>query len=83
MITIDLEAARVIHKDIIRSQRKLIFEKLDVDFIRAIERGDFDEQSKIANLKQKLRDLPECDILNNVNSVDDLRLLTIDKLLGD
>ena len=56
MITIDINKAKEVWKDKIRSARKTILEQLDVDFIKAQEQGN-DTTSIVAD-KQTLRDLP-------------------------
>lgn len=58
-IIIDMERAREIHMNRIRRARDTELAKLDIDFIRAIEIGDLDEQAEIALHKQRLRDTPQ------------------------
>lgn len=58
-IFIDMERAREIHMDRIRRARDVELAKLDIDFMRAIEAGDLDEQAEIALHKQRLRDTPQ------------------------
>lgn len=56
MITIDMPKARDIWKDKIREERKPKLEKLDVEFMRAVEADDTAKKSEIATKKQALRD---------------------------
>ena len=56
MIMIDMARARDIHLSRIRAARAPLLETLDVDFIRAVERGDQAAQTRIAQEKQRLRD---------------------------
>jgi len=55
MIKINIDKAKEIQKDKIRQVRKPILEKLDVDFVRALEVGD--DTASIAAQKQALRDV--------------------------
>lgn len=58
MITINMDIAKQIWRNKIRINRKTIFEKLDILYLRAIENNTTVEQHNIAILKQKLRDAP-------------------------
>jgi len=58
MITINMDIAKQIWTNKIRINRKTIFEKLDILYLRAIENNNTVEQHNIAILKQKLRDAP-------------------------
>ena len=55
MIKINLEKAKEIQKNKIREVRKPLLEKLDVDFVRALETGSNLEEIKAQ--KQALRDV--------------------------
>lgn len=54
---VNLEKAKAIHKDKWREARKPKLEKLDIDFMKAVEVGDSQKQSEIAAQKQALRDV--------------------------
>lgn len=54
MIKINIDKAKEIQKDKIRQVRTPLLEKLDVDFIRALELGG--DTASIASQKQALRD---------------------------
>ena len=54
MITVNMTKAREIKKDHLRQERKPLLEKLDVQYMRAIEAGATDEQASIATKKQQL-----------------------------
>jgi CO dehydrogenase/acetyl-CoA synthase alpha subunit len=56
---VNLEKAKAIQKDKWRAARKPKLEKLDIDFMRAVELGDAQKQSEIAAQKQALRDVTE------------------------
>jgi hypothetical protein len=55
MIKINLDKAKEIQKDKMRMVRKPLLEKLDVDFVRALELGSDTEEIKTQ--KQALRDV--------------------------
>ena len=55
MIKINLDKAKEIQKDKMREVRKPLLEKLDVDFVRALELGTDTEEIK--SQKQALRDV--------------------------
>ena len=55
MIKININKAKEIQKDKIRQVRTPLLEKLDVDFIRALELGG--DTASIASQKQALRDV--------------------------
>ena len=57
MIKINLDKAKEIQKDKLREVRKPLLEKLDVDFVRALEFGD--DTASIAAQKQALRDVTD------------------------
>lgn len=56
---VNLEKAKAIHKDKWREARGSKLEKLDIEFMRAVELGDTQKQSEIAAQKQALRDVTE------------------------
>ena len=56
---VSIEKARIIHMDHIRLVRDAELSKLDVPFMRAVESGDAAEQTRLARLKQTLRDIPQ------------------------
>lgn len=58
-VLVNMDKAREIHKNILRSLRLPIFEQLDAEFTKALESGDITEQQRIAILKQELRDVTE------------------------
>jgi hypothetical protein len=75
MINIDLNKAKIIWKNKIRIDRLPILQYLDVQFLRAIETGDLEEQNKIKNKKQLLRDATLDPRINEANSPDQLKLI--------
>lgn len=72
MFKINMEKAKEIHKENIRLARQPILEKLDIDFMRSVERGDKNTQKSIAEQKQKLRDAtqnPDIDVAINLTEL--------------
>ena len=55
MITIDINKAKEITKNRLRSERSSLLESLDVAFMRALEQGN--DTAEILAEKQRLRDI--------------------------
>ena len=72
MITINLDKAKEIQKNRWRTARKPILEKLDTQFMRAVETGDTAKQQQIATQKQSLRDVTTTD-LSSVTTPEELK----------
>ena len=72
MITINLDKAKEIQKNRWRTARKPILEKLDTQFMRAVETGDTAKQQQIATQKQALRDVTTTD-LSSVTNPEELK----------
>ena len=77
-ISIDINKAKDIWKNKIRTARKTALEKLDVDYMRADESGG-DTTSIVAD-KQILRDLPEQ--VDTATTTDEIKSVWND-MLGD
>lgn len=75
MIVINLDKAKEIKKDYLRADRKLLLEKLDIDYMKAIEQGL--DTSEIIAEKQRLRDITK--LCDTAESVDDLKSITIEQ----
>lgn len=72
MIKINIDKAKEIQKDIIRRARKPLLEKLDVDFVRALEFGN--DTAPIAAQKQALRDI------TNIVTEAEITDITVDEI---
>lgn len=57
-LVVDMDRARSIHRDRMRVKRKPMLEALDVDYVRADERGDPAAKAQVVARKQALRDAP-------------------------
>lgn len=82
MISINIDKAKDIWRNILRVDRIPYLENLDIEFMRAVESGDINKQKEIANKKQILRDAPNDPRIDNVNSTDKLLQINPIKELG-
>lgn len=73
-IVINFEKAKGITKDRLRGERAPLLEKLDVDFIKAVEQGA--DTAPIVAEKQRLRDITKA--VDQVGSLDELKALSCD-----
>ena len=73
MITINFDKAVAITKDRLRTERAPLLQKLDVDFIKAVEQGG--DTASIVAEKQRLRDITQ--VADQVQSLDDLKALSV------
>ena len=73
MFKLNLEKAKEVHKEVIRFHRKEVLEKLDAQYMRALEIGNTEKVAEIASLKQQLRDLPNCEAIQNASCLEDLK----------
>ncbi len=55
VLSIDVSSAIEVQKNVLRNKRKPLLEKLDVDFMKALEQGQ--DTTEISNKKQQLRDI--------------------------
>lgn len=73
MITVNMDKAREIKKDMIRAERKEKLEALDVDFMRAVEAGDTAKQAEVSAKKQALRDATDDPAIASASTPDELK----------
>ena len=73
VISVDMERARDVWRDKIRRKRKKAFEKLDTDFMMALERGE--DTSQIVADKQALRDAPSHPDIDEAQTPEELKLV--------
>lgn len=64
----DMDKAKEIKKQELRELRKPLLEKLDVEYMKALEQGD-DSAKDIAAKKQELRDVTKLDLPDNVEEL--------------
>jgi len=73
-INVNMDKARTIHMDVIRTERNKELAAKDITFMRAVEAGDTDAQATIGTEKQVLRDLPATfDITTDVDTPEKLK----------
>jgi hypothetical protein len=73
MITINFDKAVAITKDRLRTERAPLLQKLDVDFIKAVEQGG--DTASIVSEKQRLRDITQA--ADQVQTLDELKALSL------
>jgi len=56
MIKINMQKAIKIKQEIIRKEREKLFQELDYEFMRSLEKNDKNKQSEIIQKKELLRD---------------------------
>lgn len=66
---INISKAKEIQKNKFRQARKPILEKLDVEYMRALEAGDIQKQQEIAAKKQTLRDITNTSLPDNLEGI--------------
>tara|TARA_B100000902_G_scaffold357341_1_gene371726 strand:+ start:241 stop:492 length:252 start_codon:yes stop_codon:yes gene_type:complete len=82
MIDYDLTRAKGLKRHFIRVERAAKFDKLDVDYMRALEANDQAALTDIANKKARLRDAPAdpaIDAATNINEVKAVRPSVLDE----
>ena len=75
MINVNMTKARDIWRDKIRAERKPKLEKLDVDYMRAVEADDATEKAAIATKKQVLRDATSDPAIDAATTPEALKLV--------
>ena len=76
MITINLDKAKKVKKDILRFERAPILEKLDVEMLKSW--GDPEKLAEIDAKKQILRDATK--LVDPIESIEELQALTLPDL---
>ena len=71
-IVINFEKAKGITKERLRAERQPLLEKLDVEFIKAVEQGA--DTGAIVTEKQRLRDITKA--VDQASSLDELKSIT-------
>lgn len=80
-VEVDMAAARDIHKENLRVERKPRMDQLDVDFMQALEAGN--STTQIAADKQALRDITDDARIAAAATPDELKALDLATLLGE
>ena len=77
-VDIDMAAARDIHRDNLRAERKPLLEALDIEYMKALEADT--GTVNITAEKQKLRDVTADPRIDAAATPDELKALTLDVL---
>jgi hypothetical protein len=80
-VEVDMDAAKAIHKDNLRAERKPRLEALDVAYMKALEAGT--GEADIAAQKQTLRDITSDARIDAAATPDELKALDLATLLGE
>ncbi len=80
-IVINIEKAKEIQKDRLRTERTKAFEQLDRDFMLAVAKGDNTVALAIEAQRVKLRDVTKHEALMNAMTVEQLKLCTLEELI--
>jgi hypothetical protein len=83
MIKVNMTKAVEIKKNMIRGERKVKLEALDVEFMRAVEAGDTEKQAEIAAKKQALRDATDDPAITAAATPDELKAVVPIALQGN
>lgn len=68
-IKLNIDKAKEVQRNKWRDARKKRFEKLDLQFMLALEKGDTELQKIISTKKQELRDLPNTFLPDNLEEI--------------
>ena len=79
-LSIDMNIAKELHKEKIRSAREPKLQALDIEFQRALESSA--DTTTIVAKKKALRDAPNVDAIKNASSTEDLRKQWDSSILG-
>ena len=74
----NIPIAKELHRGILRENRAVLLAQLDIEYQRADETGDTTLKQSIALKKQKLRDVTKHPDIDAAQTVDDLKLITIE-----
>lgn len=81
MIKINMTKAVEIQKNRIRAERRIKFSALDIQYMKALEKGDAKTLASISEIKQKLRDAPGHASLADAKTPEALKAITLATIL--
>jgi hypothetical protein len=73
MITINITKAKEIAKEVLRTERQPVLQKLDIEFQKALETGNTELQTAVVEQKQALRDITKHSSIVNAKTVEKLK----------
>jgi hypothetical protein len=68
-LSVNVGCAKEVQRNRWRKMRKPKLEKLDLDFMRAIEAGDDEKKTEISEAKQALRDVTETELPDEIEAI--------------
>ena len=80
-VDVDMTAAKAIHKDNLRAERKPRLDALDVDYMKALEAGS--GADAVAASKTTLRNITDDARIDAATTPDALKVLNLATLLGE
>ena len=80
-VEVNMDAAKEIHKDVLRAERVPLLSALDVELMKAMETGV--ATTAVAASKNELRDVTADPRIEAAKTPEELSALTLDALLGD
>jgi len=80
-IEVDMDAAKVIQKDVLRAEREPLLSALDIELMKAMETGV--APTAVVTSKNELRDITADPRIEAAETPEELAALTLDTLLGD
>lgn len=82
VVTVDMDRAREVHKDVLRELRSPELSLLDVSYMKADEIGDTATKLSIAARKKALRDVTKDPAIAAAGTTDDLKIAGINTING-
>lgn len=80
VIEVDMDKAREIFRNKLRQDRKPLLDKLDADYMKALESADTDLQATIATQKQALRDVTSHPSIEGAATPEELESMSLASL---
>jgi len=72
---VDITRAKKIWKNVIREERDRKLKELDIDFMKALETGNMEQQASISAKKQQLRDATDDPRIEAATTIDELKTI--------
>lgn len=80
-VEVDMSKAREIKREFLRKERQSELEKMDVEYIRALETNDHQRQAEITQRKNRLRAVTDHPAIEAAATPEELKALTLDGLV--
>jgi len=80
--SIDLEKAKTIWRNKLRHARIAPLAVLDIEWLKAMEKGNVKQASAIANKKQTLRDITKREEISKATTIEEIKAFWPDELEG-